>query len=166
MSPARSTEEPYTTKLLTTTSEGDSAPPGLVEGEAEFMWSYTNDRIGLESLEDRKPTAWGLVESNCFDQGIRNIQELNERQETSDRGLICNYSLGAYFLLSLFETLGEEATGTALRELYLLSESEERWVTEAEIYSAFLKSTPSGLEEEFLSLYRQIHTPSPTAEDT
>ncbi len=130
------------------------------------MWSYTNDRIGLESLEDRKPTAWGLVESNCFDQGIRNIQELNERQETSDRGLICNYSLGAYFLLSLFETLGEEATGTALRELYLLSESEERWVTEAEIYSAFLKSTPSGLEEEFLSLYRQIHTPSPTTEDT
>ena len=131
-------------------------PVWLAEGGAEFVVAYTNDRVGIESLEDRKPTAWNLVETNCLKEGIQNIADLLERRKSDPRH-VCNYSLGAYFLLSLLETLGEEATGAALGELFLLTVSENRSVTEEEIYRAFLKHTPAGLEEEFRDIYRRLH---------
>ena len=71
--------------------------------------------------------------------------------------LPCNYSLGAYFLLNLFETLGEEATGGAIRTLYWLSTVEGRPVTEKEIYRAFLEQTPPELVDEFHDVYRRLH---------
>ena len=136
---------------------GGLGPTWLVEGGAEFMWSYTNDQVGIQSLEDRKLTAWDLVGANCLNQGMRNIRQVNERTRESDSLVLCNYSLGAFFLLNLFETLGEEATGAAIRELHLLSTSERRPVTEEEIYRAFLKQTPAERIGEFRQLYRLWH---------
>ena len=71
-------------------------------------------------------------------------------------------------MLSLYKTLGEEATSAALRELYLLfrETGDAKAVTEEEIYQAFLRNTPPGLEEEFLALYRQFHTPDFIAEES
>ena len=145
---------------------GGLGPQWLKEGGAQFMRAYIRHRTGLQSLEDTKLAEWGKVQESCFDQGLGNIQQLNEHQ--SDKPYpphICDYILGQYLLLSFYETLGEEATSAALRELYLLFQSEGRSVTEEEIYQAFLRNTPPGLEDEFLALYKQFHTPDFMAEE-
>ena len=71
--------------------------------------------------------------------------------------------MGEHFLLSVFETIGEEATASALRELYLFSREGQRpeehglRVTEESIYHTFLNHTPPGLKEQFRNLYRRLH---------
>ena len=135
---------------------GGLGPTWLVEGGAEFMVAYTRDRVGIESLEDRLPAARNDVRWNC--QGIINIVHLNERSRAHlYPPLPCNYDMGEYFLLNLYETLGEEATGRAIRRLFWLSEAEGRRVTEEEIYRAFLDQTPRELVDEFNDLYRRLH---------
>ena len=133
-------------------------PPWLREGGAEFIASYIMDWLGVESLEDRLT----LAESSrqrCVEEGIENIHWLS----THDLSLWgrCHYSLGRHFLISLFQTLGEEAMSSALRELYLRSEHVSPYSairpTEEEVYRTILKHTPTGLEEEFRDLYRRLH---------
>ena len=68
-----------------------------------------------------------------------------------------NYSLGEFFLTNLFEMLGEEAFGAAIGDLYLLSRSERRRVTEEEIYQAFLEHTPAKRIRGFRYLYERWH---------
>ena len=151
-------------------------PRWLVEGGAEFMASYTYDQAGLKSLEDQKPAIWSWVEATCFDEGISNIHQLNER-EFRDPGppLTCNYSLGSYFLMELYEAVGEDALSATLREIYLefrdqdhtvLTEEEGRlvFVNEAELhrveevfYQTLLNKTPAGREDAFLEVYRRLH---------
>ena len=136
---------------------GGIGPPWLVEGGAEFMFSYIGVQAGVMSLEEQQRTHRDWVQAGCFDRGMQNIEELNERQRQSDSLIHCNYNLGGFFLLKLFETLGEEATGAAIRELYLLHTSEEREVTEEEIYQAFLKHTPAERLGQFRHLYQRWH---------
>ena len=69
----------------------------------------------------------------------------------------CNYNLGEFFLMSLFDIMGEEATGAALGELYLISGRDVPALSEEEIYRVFLRNTPVGLEENLLELYRRVH---------
>ena len=126
---------------------------------------YTNDRVGLKSLEDQKPAALRRLEENCFSQGIRNLHQLNARQSRDpDYQTTCHYSLGAYFLLDLYEAWGEEALSAAMRELYLKLRDEGRPATEEEfqqveevIYQILLSNTPPGREDAFLEVYRQLH---------
>ena len=149
--------------------EGGFGPPWLVEGGAEFMWMYIREeRAGTGDIENQHPGAVLRLQENCYSHGIRSLQQLNELQSSEpDLETICHYSLGAYFLLSLYTMLGEEATSAALRELYLLfrETGDAQAVTEEEIYQAFLRNTPLGLEDEFLALYRQFHTPDFMAEE-
>ena len=65
--------------------------------------------------------------------------------------------MGQHFLISLYQTLGEEAMSSALSDLYLQSEHDDPRPTEEDIYRAFLKHTPPGLEDEFHDLYRRLH---------
>ena len=136
---------------------GGIGPPWLVEGGAEFMFSYTSVQAGVMSPEEQELTHLNWVEAGCLNQGMRNIQELNERQRASDSYIHCNYNLGGFFLLKMFETLGEEAMGGAIRELYLLSTSERRPVTEEEIYQTLLKHTPAHRQGRFRIMYRRWH---------
>ena len=136
---------------------GGIGPPWLVEGGAEFMFSYTSVQAGVMSPEEQKLTHRNWVEAGCVSRGMRNIKQLNERQRESDSFIHCNYNLGGFFLLTMFETLGEEAMGAAIRELYLLSVSERRPVTEEEIYQTLLKHTPAHRQGRFRIMYRRWH---------
>ena len=125
-------------------------PYWLVEGGAEFVEVYVNDWLGRENLEDRLIESAEIAQYGCG--GIPNIHESSTRWDS-----VCSYILGLHFLLSLFETLGEEAMSSALRELHLWSQHHELRPTEKEIYRTFLKHTPPGLEDEFRDLYRRLH---------
>ena len=102
-----------------------------------------------------------------MERGIENIHGLSAL-DTHAQSLWqrCIYALDRHFLISLFATLGEGAMSSALRELYLRSEHDDLSQTEEDIYRAFLKHTPPGLEDEFRDMYRRLHGgPSVDAED-
>ena len=138
---------------------GGIGPQWLVEGGAKFMEAVTRDTLGVESLDRRRTRSRYEMELYCYGDDIRNIQQLNVRQSRIHNvgPHICNYPMGEHFLLMLTLTVGKEASSAALRELYLLSQSQGRPVTEEEIYRAFLKHTPPALEDEFRALYKRLH---------
>ena len=133
----------------------DHFDPGwLVEGGAEFIQSYLNDQTGFKSISDRRIEV-SMAVQYCSDNGIENLRH-NEYLGTN-----CWYTMGENFLLSIFETIGEEATSAALRELYLQSrESVGRLATpatEEAIYNAFLKHTPADKKGALRGLYQTLH---------
>ncbi len=146
----------------------------LVEGIAELVQDYV--RIGLverrlalnnprsyppfglrgdETLERQLREAAEAVyapEHGCAARGVENVHALSTLDKESWGG--CEYALGRYLLLSLFDLLGETALSPALRELHLWDSDA---ITEEQVYRVFLEHTPPGLEDEFHSLYRRIH---------
>ena len=126
-------------------------PPWLGEGGPDFLASYVFDRsYGVSITERRKyfaasPTGVGY----CNNLGISTIKKLLDIQEQEGmekhRGtplFICNYYLGEYLLLSLHETVGVDPLRAAFKEMYLLAHSEDRPLTEQEIYDTFRRHTP------------------------
>ena len=79
-----------------------------------------------------------------------------------NRTLLCRLK-DRELLLNLFETIGEEAMASALRELYPLVLAEDRsgWEDDREeeevIFDTFLKHTPPELQESFRDLYHRLH---------
>ena len=136
----------------------NTGPFWLNEGGANLTEAITRDGLGKEAIGQRKRNALRDMELNCYADDIHNIQQLNSPQARRTTGShICDYFMGEHFLVSMLETLREEAVSAALRDLYVLHHSEHLEVTEEEIYRALLKHTPPGLEAEFRALYRRLH---------
>ena len=139
---------------------GGIGPRWLFEGGAQFVEAYVNDRRGVQDLADR------IVEVSRQNPcgHIENIRHNTYSLET--RGPLpivgeerCAYYLGENFLLNLFATIGEEATASALRDLYLLQLGSEYGIdgVEEEVYRTLLKHTPVDRQEAFRDLYRRLH---------
>ena len=152
---------------------GRIGPQWLVEGGANFLELYTLERIGRLSIATAGSSVWQRVEKRCLSDGIGTIQELNQR--TNSDGYSphnCAYTLGAYFLIRLYETIGKEGLSAALRELHLRAHEEPRPENEEdlaryeqEIYRILLKHTPTEKQDAFHEVYREIHG-GPHADDT
>jgi hypothetical protein len=96
--------------------------------------------------------------------GIKNIQKLLDLIETDgyyqhqDRPYSwCNYTLGEFFFLNLYETMGHDPFTAVFKEIYQLSIAESRPITEEEIYGAFLDHTPADRVVDFKELYDSRH---------
>ena len=135
----------------------------FAEGGANFLASYTLDLNGWTSLTRRETTLNDSI-SWCKLQGISHIQQLIDQlaqlgraahKETPQWG--CNYNLGEYLLVDLYQTLGPEASSHAWNELYLLAQAEDRVLTEDDIYQAFFRNMPPSEVDEVQSLYDQWH---------
>ncbi len=142
-----------------------NAPLWLTEGGADFLASFTLDWNGHRPLSDRR-TVLGSNDVNrvCKGRGVENLQRLITL--LSEQGLaahadspqfFCNYAVGEYFLINVYEALGPEGASQAWQELYVLAQKEERPATETEIYLAFLRNTPSENVAEFNSVYSRWH---------
>ena len=138
---------------------GGLGPIWLTEGGAELMRAITRDELGVESLDERRRNVQREMEWNCHADDLRNIQQLNKLQDrlTTGRSHLCNYIMGEHFLLTMVETLGEQVSSAALREIYQMSRSKWREGTEGEVYRAFLRHTPPELEAEIRALYKRLH---------
>ena len=135
-------------------------PPWLKEGGAEFMFLYANDLAGWEPLEQRRYEWERNVRANCMRHGVFTIQELNKRLAEQDYAQsICNYTLGSFFLIRLWEVLGDDVLGPALGQVYVFWESVQRVITEEEILEVLLHNIPPDLHEEFFAIYHELHTP-------
>ena len=92
-----------------------------------------------------------------FRRSSANTQRFTNRPHELINNLLgCKYGFGRHFLIGLFETVGEAAISSALREVYLriLAAPDP---TEEEVYRTFLKYVSPSLEEEFPDLYRRLH---------
>lgn len=140
-------------------------PQWLREGGSEFIDTYVKDRTGIQSISNRRTTVSQQVRSQCFDlNGVENIRHyIYIWDSTTGATGQCPYYMGEDFLLNLFETIGEEAMASALRELYPLVLAEDRsgWEDDREeeevIFDTFLKHTPPELQESFRDLYHRLH---------
>ena len=151
-------------------------PRWISEGGADFMELYTNDRVGLKSLEDQRPETWRTVEGVCHTQGIGNIHQLNEQQSQKfDFVYLCNYDMGAYFLMELYEVLGEEAFSAAIRAYHLefqhltgvvfiyeegrrvLKDEKDFNRVEKVFFQTFLRNTPPERVDAFREVYRRLY---------
>ena len=139
-------------------------PQWLREGGAEFIETYVKDRTGVQSISDRRTEVSQRAQSQCFDTNkIENIRHwVYIFGSTTGTTGQCPYYMGEDLLLNIFETIGEEAMGLALRELYPLVLHSGRSVWEDDhdeevIFDTFVKHAPTERLEEFLDLYRRLH---------
>ena len=140
-------------------------PPWFIEGGADLLGDYVlEQRFGL-TLADRREELKSDDLADCAERGVTVIEQLIDpslsyNQQERTRNFFCNYLLGEYLLLRLYESLGSEAFKDAWRDLYRLTRSDDhrgRPLAEREIYHAFLAHTPADGVEAFETLYADIH---------
>lgn len=142
-------------------------PPWFSEGGPEFLAAYFMDRSNIKSLEERRKN---LVSNHgqvtfCKDRrGISSIQKLLDliaekgyHEASNSTAFFCNYSYGEILFLDLYKTMGDAPFREAWNEIYELSESVDRLVTEDEIYEAFLSRVPADKISEFKEIYQRWH---------
>ena len=136
------------------------SPTWFSEGIAEFARAQVNHRSGVQSLDDRMEELSREAQRQCFDgfgfewQSIENLRHLTYLLQTSPFGVLeCVYPMGENFLLAVFDTIGEEAFLSALRELI----SFEDRITEEQIYQGFLEHTSTELRARYQAMYRRLH---------
>jgi hypothetical protein len=141
-----------------------NAPLWFREGGADFLASYALDRSQQRSLADRRSELDSHDLRECFNRGVQTIQRLIDllaaagyAKHNDSPQFLCNYILGEFLLLNLYQLMGANGSTGAWRELYLLAQLEDRPLTETEIYQAFLRNTPSERVSEFKDLYNRWH---------
>jgi hypothetical protein len=132
-----------------------NAPVWLREGGADFLASYALDWSQWESLADRRHDLDIGGTRTCATRGVQSIQQLSGDSDSPN--FYCNYALGEFLLLNLYQIMGTDGSTSAWKQLYLLAEPEGRLVTEIEIHQAFLQHTPADQVAEFTTLYNRWH---------
>ena len=132
------------------------------EGGANFMVAYVKDRMGKESLAERRIKIQEHVRRNCIAEfGLQTISELNHLFDDylAEQNVfpLCVYNLGESFFLGLVDIIGEDALSMALAEIYGMAQSLGRTVTDEESYQVFLSRTPAGREDMVRDFYRRVH---------
>ncbi len=129
-------------------------PFWLYEGGANFAAEYVtarNEQDGQIRLDEH-------ALEYCQGQQVPNLHTLNDPDHPNPVGQqTCGYSLGQYFLTKLYDTIGEAAFSSALRELHELNLDYQYYADDEQVYRVFLKHTPPGSRAAFLDLYRRLH---------
>ena len=139
------------------------------EGGPDFLSSYVRDKLYGDSLEERGIYDLPRNSNYCAFVNLDTIQKLIDRLSSegfstfADSELfICNYYMGENLFFQLYNFLGEDPFRSAWAELYILSQVEDRQITEEEIYTAFLRQTNSGTVDTFKDVYTELHAgPTP-----
>ena len=139
------------------------APAWFTEGAAGFLPDYAREITGVEEISSRRVKLQKDWEDNCRVRGAGTISKFLGLRETDPEKFvsldICNYALGEFFLLEIYQLFGREAASAAMRELYLQAQA-TGWtepVTEEQIYRVHLSNAPRGKVEAFRALYQRHH---------
>ena len=141
------------------------------EGGATFFSDLFFHRTGLAGLHP-SITSKEQARQICGFENIRHLQFVHDSswEWSVYEPRLCFYSMGRNFLHAVYETIGEEAMSSALRE-YFLGLNDGQHDMEQAIYRAFLKHTPLDRKEDFREIYRTLHggpyayPESPTTDD-
>ena len=143
----------------------------LVEGGADFLAAYVNNRTGRRSIGESKAEASNHVQEYCKDTlGIPNLHQLNivTSDGSSPDNSICHYTFGNLFLLEVLNIIGDTAMGFALSQTF--DPTYGLGVKDDELYRLFLQFAPEESKDSLRDLYRRMHgapftssTPEPVA---
>ena len=126
-------------------------PFWLYEGGANMVAEYVR-ADGGEIVANEAALSY------CRDNGVPNIHALSVADHPNPVAQsTCGYSFGQYFLITLFNTVGEAAFSSAIRELYESYANYGPYATDEQVYGVFLKHTPPDREAAFLDVYRRLH---------
>lgn len=129
-------------------------PFWLYEGGATFVTEY----IRAEEEGGRRLWLDEHAVEFCHEQQVPNLHTLNDPDHPHPVGQqTCGYTLGAYFLTTLFNVMGEAAFSSAMRDLYERYLDYRYYATDEQVYRVFLRHTPPDREEAFLDAYRRFH---------
>ena len=131
--------------------------PWLAEGGADFIVTYVDDQMGVRDLADQRTALQDFRPCIGLAENIRHYMYLIQNVYFGLFSANCEYRMGESLLLDIHEIFGEEATLSALRELFSRTEGWRRRATEEEIYLVFLNHAPPDREEAFRDLYRELH---------
>ena len=95
----------------------------------------------------------------CAEQGLEHLQDWTDLGGGDLRDS-CSYGMGAHFLLTLREVLGEEAWLSALRAFYLeYGRQLDRFSggKDEDVYAVFIRHTPLFLVEKVNDVFRTFH---------
>ena len=137
----------------------------LREGGPQFVEAYLNEQQGIQSFADRKSElSWACTDFENIRHQDFTSEDLYQGPRRGTRPSFCHYVFGELLLIGIFETIGEKAMLSVLRELYTPYNQEsfvrgelERPPTDEEVYLAFLKHAPPDRKEELRDLYRRLH---------
>lgn len=141
-----------------------NAPLWFREGGSDFLASYTMHWNDRRTLADRHTDLNARDVRTGANRGMDSIQELLDLLQVQGLAehqttpyFLCNYILGEFLLLELYQTIGLVGTSVAWTELYSISKSEGRAVTDEQIHRAFLGNTSTGQVVDFHAVYDRWH---------
>lgn len=128
-----------------------------VEGGADFMSAYVNNRTGRESIDDLRARVFERVQDNCLSQpGVMTLHQLTGYQTRSGNIGSCSpYDFGNLFLLDVLAIVGDTAMGKSLGKVYHSGFGFP--ATDEELYKILLKNAPEESRDALRELYRRWH---------
>ena len=150
-------------------------PRWFVEGAAEFAELYVDDAVDVAVYARREDAPPHHALGCLIEDNAQNLRHFLALQHEDGRTLgICTYSLGEWFLVHLYDSIGEEAFGSALGSWHLQQEpllkrvaklvEGPRLVDPASIpnpervtFNALLEGIPEGMRGRFEQLYLEKH---------
>ncbi len=138
-------------------------PLWITEGAAEFMADIVFDRLGAMDLSLHRAEAARGAQS-CMEhyeiESIRHLEYLyndsGERRVHSGNMRRCFYPTGRNFFHRAFETIGENAMSSALRD-FLSERGKGQGDVEETMYRALLEHAPLERKDAFQNMYRKVH---------
>ena len=130
----------------------NAGPSWFAEGGADLILPYQTHGGDIPTVE---------FPEYCREQGVANLHALNELGG-GDVWDSCRYFMGFHFLVTLRETMGDEAWRSALKMLfldagylglYLLSPDFD----DEEVYRVFLEHTPPHLVDAVRNVFKRLH---------
>ena len=128
-----------------------------VEGGADFMSAYVNDRTGRESIGDLRPRVFDRVKNECLNQpGAMTLHQLSDSLYRGGTNISCSpYDFGNLFLLDALAIVGDTAMGKSLGEIY--NPGLYHPATDEELYRTLLRNAPEESRDALRELYRRLH---------
>ena len=140
------------------------APLWFREGAADFLASRLGERLYGGSRRAGPTYDLDRTLKFCDRFNMTNIQKLIDQLAADGYAkhekavyFTCNHHRGENLFNELYESLGPGPFFTAWKNLYQLSQQEDRPVSETEIYQAFLRQTARDGESEIEELFRRLH---------
>lgn len=135
-----------------------------VEGGAEFLSAFVNDRAGRESTESVRSQAFHQVTNECLNHpGAMTLHQLGESLYRGGTGISCSpYDFGNLFLLDALAIVGDTAMGRSLGEIY--SPGYGHPATDEKLYWNLLRNAPEESKDAVRKLYRRLRGGPFTAE--
>ena len=133
-------------------------PAWFIEGGANFAAMYISQLHVEGSVETWKANTDTTVGPGC-NNGAANLHDLGNvgfgYQASPNVG--CFYTIGEHFLTSVFHTIGQDATSSALRDILAIPRTQFRPITSKDMFLAFHRYTTAEKKPKFIDLFNNLH---------